>query len=337
MRKFLFAALLTTLATPGIAEVAISGLLQAQMIRFSGGGVPSGIHLSDGQSLVDGHLKDPALPPQRGGRFSTLALSASEPLASELRIFGRYSLLVDPTASNNNGSGGVQLYQAESFVGLEGSMGQLRLGRMILPYADSTLQWDPFIGLAEQARGNFGYSNLHFRYQDNSVIYALARDQWSLSMGLLIDEKDRNSDGEADNNHGNSFSFAWQQGAATWLAATLDDEDGRATKVAMRWQGAKSTWVLQHERLHRQLEPTATTNPSYTYANYSYLVVPRTRFSIALARNNLGMKNDLYLAIGYNRALSERASWNIGWALIDDNEEGGVATRLLSSGFRLMF
>lgn len=187
-KKLLTLAIAAVIAAPmtvAQADVKVYGAAQIEIanvkndgtaaISFNGGPIPAGTTKT---SVFD----------NKRGR---VGVSADEDLGGSMKGLAKFEWNLD-TADNVDGAqgGGTSVFSArDSYVGLGGGFGTLRLGRSGSPYKQSGVALDPFITTSLEARNNFGMSgnkdgygvlNAHNSFVNNGVFYT------SPSMGGVV-------------------------------------------------------------------------------------------------------------------------------------------------------
>ncbi len=143
-------------APVAMAEVTVSGTLQAELVNVGGDATsPNGLYLQDG--MMGGA--------QNTGNVGALNFSAAEDLGGGMKGLAKYSFNVLTDSQH--------IKTREAYVGLSTGFGAILAGRLNQPYKTSTVAYDPFLSSPFQARGNGGMNGaLHGSEVDNAVAYA---------------------------------------------------------------------------------------------------------------------------------------------------------------------
>lgn len=235
--------------------------------------------------------------------------------------------------TNNQATGatpaGSLKFNRQSWVGLEGKWGELRLGRNFNPTFRQYVAYDPFMGggigasqAAHSSLATYGYSPSGIRHS-NAVEYWLPSKQ--ALTGQFMYAMGENASGTSNRSDGNYLGgrLAYQIGAANIGIAmgkmknsTLRDIDelvlggsyklGQANLMAMYTRsetgvGSKQTgWLLGATMRQKQMEYRASLSTSSTKDNAGS-VVARTHKLAAVARYHLSKRSAVYVMGAYNR------------------------------------
>lgn len=204
-------------APVAMAEVTISGGLQAELVQIGGkDNSPNGLYAADAWQAESN-------TGENGGNYGFLKFSATEDLGGGMKALAVYNLNANVGDSSDNGSpaGAAGLATRESYVGLSTGVGTVLAGTVTSPYAQNRTI-DPFLGTSFQARGNGGMiAALHNGYISNTLAYAnsFAGGMVKLVAGIVLDEANK---GSGDKTNGkNAFSFAVDIAPMAGLTATI--------------------------------------------------------------------------------------------------------------------
>jgi len=253
-------------APVAMADVTVSGGLQAELVQIGGNGSqPNGLYAAD--AFQTGK--------ENSGNYGFLKFSATEDLGGDMKALAVYNLNANVGDSSKAG-----LDTREAYVGLSaGAYGAVLAGTLPTPYKSSTVGWDPMLATSFQARGNGGMSILHNSYASNALAYAnsFAGGMVSVVAALVLDEsKSATSTDKTTGKHAKSFSvnvkpisgldialayidvtkFGDLSTLGLGLPAVSSDKDANATKIGVKYSMGPFTVAYQHEMINKGLTAT---------------------------------------------------------------------------------
>lgn len=349
-------AVAAVLAAPvALADVQISGQLQAQLVSIGGDGLVDGTDrfgaARKGMYLSDGGMNGSV----NGGNWGAINFVASEDLGDGMKALAKYTFNV--TTGNFGGN------TREAYVGLAGGFGAVLAGRLNHPYKTSTIGWDPFVGTFMQARDNAGMAlGLHGSEIDNAIAYAGTFGAVKVVAAIVLDEgNDYGATPDSSKTSGkNAFAFSVNApvGPVEVAVAYIDLSkhtmlsDGAvgsgaydavanatATKVGVKWTSGDLTVAGQYEMLGKGFSAADADIPvvdrvregkdssSVMYVTGSYKMGNNTisaAYGVTDKKANAyhedlagGQKNATYMAIGLNHAMSKNTSAFVGYRATD--------------------
>ncbi len=235
-KKLLTLAIGAAIAAPmtaAQADVKVYGAAQIEIANVKNDGTGA---ISFNSGSVQPKTTKTLMSDNKRGR---LGVSADEDLGGSMKGLAKFEWNLD-TADNVDGAtgGGTSVFGArDSYVGLGGGFGTLRLGRSGSPYKQSGVALDPFITTTLEARNNFGMSgnkdgygvlNGHNSFVNNGIFYTSP----SLA-GVMIDAYVGADDTGAD-------STSASQGVQT----------GGDLSAVVSWKGGPAKVFVGYSRLN---------------------------------------------------------------------------------------
>lgn len=267
--------------------------------------------------------------------FGGLFIDGGQRLGDDLRLIGRYALNLSMDGLQDNR----RLRHREIFVGLDGSWGQVRVGRLDTPYWLSTLAWDPLNGTFLQARGNLGRSPGplgHGGYVNDAIDYT--RKFGAATWRLFYARNDAPGAAPSVPDSDPTVSTSLNLPVGPWEFAIAHADAGnrgagprRATKFAARWTGEAFGFHGHYEARGRGLE-----NADYLLLGGTWRSGPTTialnggRFADDSAAGNDGR----YLALGASHRFSPQLAIH-GGVRRSERDRGGHET-LIGLGLRIV-
>ncbi len=335
MKKNLIALAVAAAALPfaAVADVTVSGGLQAQLVSVGGDGAatPTGLYASDGGEFGS----------ENGGSFGFIKFSASEDLGNGLTALAMWNGVAN--VGDSNAAGGIS--GRDAYVGLSGSFGTVLAGTLATPYKSSTVSWDPFVTTFMQARGNFGMSDAQNGYASNALAYANTFGAVKLVAAMVLDESVDPTDGtKAAGKHAMAFSLNVPFGPVEVALAMVNADEFTnignlglgatasalgnntldtltATKLGAKYSAGDLTIAAQTEMLTLEDATAGVTtldmDVNYMYLTGSYTVGANT-FSAAFGNQTWkpagGTETtDTYAALGMKHAFSKKVSAHLGY------------------------
>lgn len=339
-------------APVAMAEVTISGGLQAELVQIGGDRTssPNGLYAADGWEAANGENK---------GNYGFLKFSASEDLGGGMKALAVYNFNV-----NVGDASGSSLYSTDpkgrdAYVGLSaGSLGTILAGTLNTPYKSSTVGYDPLLMTSFQARSNYGMSGLHDGYASNAVAYAnsFAGGMVKVVAALVLDETGPKQDALGNDEdktvgkHGKSISvnvapISGLDIAVAWIDLTnfgntaIDvpaypsnsESDVSATKIGAKYTMGAFTVAGQYEMLNKGMtvtnEKTSVAYLAGTFkindANSISLAVGKTGKDAIATTNAAGTLGYIsaddakYMAVGFTHSFSKNTSVTAGYRVSD--------------------
>lgn len=267
--------------------------------------------------------------------FGGLFLDAGHRLSGNTRIIARYSLNLSMDGLPDQR----RLRQRETFVGLTGDWGQVRIGRLDAPYWLSTLAWDPLNGTFLQGRGNLGRSAGplgHGGYINDAIDYTVTAGGATWRVLYARNDAPGAAPSRPDGDDTWSFSVNVPVGAFEFALAHAEAGNRgagprRGTKVAARWSEGDFGLHGHYELRGRGLE-----NGDFLMLGGSWRQGPRLfalnfgRFVDDSPANNEGS----YAAIGMSQRINARLSAH-GGVRRSERDIGGGET-LVGVGLRIV-
>ncbi len=327
-------------APAAMAEVSITGTLQAEIVSVSGDNTNNGLYLMDGATYGT----------PNGHNAGALGFSVNHDLGNGLTGFAKTNLNVQAD-TNTIGT-------REAYVGLKGGFGTVLAGRLSTPYKTATVKWDPFLATFMQARGNKGMGGGIYgngSYLANAVAYA---NKFGPAKVVIAAGFDEANDAGATSpsttgNHATSVSINAPVGPVEIAVAMLNASDygvstGAAaadrnnTKFGVKYSAGAITVAAVVEN-----SDVNSDDGTYTWLNASYKMGANT-FSLGygmFADDNTGgaaaaARDANYIALGMKHAFSKKVSAHVGYRATNIDEPTGVASAdesLVGAGLRVSF
>ncbi len=335
MKKNLIAlAVASAMVAPAaMAEVKVSGTLQAEIVSVSGdSAVNNGLYLMDGATYAN----------PNGHNAGALGFSASHDLGNGLTGFAKANFNVQ---ADNNAAMGTR----DAYVGLKGGFGTVMAGRLSTPYKSSTVKWDPFFATFMQARGNKGVGGGllgNGSYLANAVAYANKFGPAKVVIAAGFDETAEVDalgapTGNTQGNHATSISINAPVGPVEVAVAMLNASDYAATgpdannmKVGVKYSAGAITVAAVMEN-----SDASADNGTYTWVNGAYKMGANT-FSLGFGQfaADTGSVDGGYLAVGMKHAFSKKVSAHVGYrSTTNDTAPASTDESLVGAGLRVSF
>lgn len=324
-------------APAAMAEVKVSGGLQAQLVNYSGDGVNEGWYATDGGEMAR----------ENSGNYGFLKFSASEDLGNGMKAMAVYNMNVSvgdaDGVGSNGGPGG-----REAYLGLAGNFGAVLAGTLSNPYKSATVKWDPFLGTFAQARGSYGASTLHNSYVGNAVAYANKFGMAKVVAAVVLDETPNvgTNAGNTTAQHAKALSVNMPVGpvevalgyvdlsnfnGSAGSAATSYGDDADAMKLGVKYTAGAITASLQHETLGDGLG-----DQTFLLANASY-TSGANKFSLGFGQNDDGTDTNGYMALGVKHSFSKKVSATVAYRNSDDASNTDADVSAFGAGLRMAF
>jgi hypothetical protein len=353
-------------APVAMAEVTVSGGLQAELVQIGGSGSQAnGLYAADAFELGK----------ENAGNYGFLKFSASEDLGGGMKALAMYNMNANVGDTNKAG-----FDTRDAYVGLSTGFGTILAGTLSTPYKSSTVGWDPMLMTSFQARGNGGMSALHNGYASNAIAYAnsFAGDMVKVVLAVVLDEtsKDDVNTGLTGNVYGTgndkttgkhakalSINVAPMSGLdvafayidvsefsdASALGVGLPNvqapEDAKAMKLGVKYATGPFSVAFQHERLDEGLTVSGdAANVDYLTASFKFndantisVAGGKTSKDVGMLGSTtggdvtfaLGDDDAKYYAISFNHAFSKSTSAYVGYRATD---YGTVTSGTIDSG-----
>lgn len=170
---------------------------------------------TDGFNLTDGWLGNKSNTAGWGAIF----IDGAHQVTDKTRVFARFGLNVDMDGLKD-GSG----RDRDLYVGVRSHWGEVAVGRIVAPYKQAGLGWDPLNATFLQALGNVGRSGAALGpgvYLDRSLAYRHTIGPVRLRTLISFDD-DNAADPGNDNDHLFSASMALPVGPIELIGAYID-------------------------------------------------------------------------------------------------------------------
>lgn len=339
-------------APVAMAEVTISGGLQAELVQVGGDGAqPNGLYANDGMEIAK----------ENGGSYGFLKFSASEDLGGGMKALAVYNFNV------NVGDEAGAVGQRDAYVGLSTGLGTILAGTLNTPYKSSTVGYDPLLMTSFQARSNYGMSSFHDGYAGNAIAYAnsFAGDMVKVVAALVLDETADAPAAEdsTTGKHGKSISvnvapisgldvaIAWisldKFGDLTNTVLTENDKKN-ATKVGAKYAMGAFTVAGQVEMLDKGATNSGDKG-NQVYLTGTFNVNDANSISVAVgqadkkvnstAAQMLAGTDDVarYMAVGFKHGFSKNTSATVGYRVSENKAGAGSKETALGAGLRVAF
>ncbi len=320
-------------APAAMAEVKVSGQLQAEVVNW-GGDVPTGLTMNDAQEAA---VADK-------GNFGALNFSASEDLGNGMKALAKIGMNVNAPSGTSNGN-------RDAYIGLSGNFGTVLLGTMSTPYKMSTVKWDPFLASSGQARGNAGASLEHNGYASNVIAYANKFGMAKVVAAIAIDETNDDSDPDSiDDGHSGTFSVNMPVGpvevALAYIKHPSKGDESSATKVGVKYTAGAIGVSLQHETVDAALQKdwsmgAATPDgETYTLLSATYTAGANT-FALNYGMNEQdyvgGSIDNTNTTVGMVHSFSKTVSAHVAYTAIDIDGGDALEANGIAAGMRVKF
>lgn len=334
-KSVIAAAVAAVLAAPvALADVSISGGLQAEVTSIGGDGVslPKGLYATDGGEYGS----------ENGGNYGFLKFAAAEDLGDGMKALASYNMNIN-VGDETNAVG-----TRDAFVGLAGGFGAVLAGTLATPYKSSTVGWDPFLATTMQARGNAGMSSLNNGYVGNALAYANTFGGVKVVAAAVLDETVSPTDATKTNGK-TAFSFSVNapvgpvEVAVAYINASkfgpisATTDNMAATKVGVKWTSGDLTVAGQVEMLDKGLTAAGSSaNVMYLTGTYN---MGNNAISAAYGTTDKkitgGTDDAKYIALGVNHSFSKTTSVFAGYRSTDP----GSSTKetAITGGLRVGF
>lgn len=341
-------------APVAMAEVTISGGLQAELVQIGGkDNSPNGLYAADGwQAKAAGSGES-------GGNYGFLKFSATEDLGGGMKALAVYNLNanVGDNSADTSPAGAAGSATREAYIGLSGGFGTVLAGTVTSPYAQNRTI-DPFLATSFQARGNGGMNTaLHNGYISNTVAYAnsFMGGMVKFTGGIALDEAASTT--SADKTVGkHAKTFAVDLAPMSGLTVTLayldiskfgEGADKRtATKVAAKYATGPFSVAAQIEMLDKGFDVAGDATPdkhNVTYLTGTFKLDDANSISASYGNTDKkayadGAKNEGYMAIGMKHAFSKTTSAMVGYRQTTNvGGVDGVDEKAAGVGMRVAF
>ncbi|HEY0635207.1 MAG TPA: porin [Gammaproteobacteria bacterium] len=347
-------------APVAMAEVTVSGGLQAELVQIGGDGLgaDTGLYAADGFEVGK----------ENGGNFGFLKFSASEDLGGGLKALAMYNMNTH-VGDESNAVG-----TRDAYVGLSGSLGTVLAGTLSTPYKTSTVAYDPFLMTSFQARGSYGMSALHNGYVGNALAYAngFAGGMVKVVAALVLDEgADQGVPPDATKTNGkhakslsvniapmsgldiavayidvSEFSDASKLGVGAPAGAV--GKDASATKVGAKFSNAAFSVAGQVEMLNEGLTASGDKG-NVVYLTGSFNVNEANSISVSVGQSDANVISTpaevaagtddgaSYAALGFKHAFSKSTSMTVGYRASEDKRGDGNKETAIGAGLRVAF
>lgn len=348
-------------APVAMAEVTISGGLQAELVSVGGdgnGGANTGLYANDGMEY--------GAP--NSGNYGFLKFASSEDLGGGMKAIAVYNMQTAVDAV---------LATRDAYVGLSaGSVGTILAGRLNTPYKSSTVGYDPLLMTSLQARGSFGMSALHNGYANNAIAYAnsFAGDMVKVVAAVVLDEGNDISvpadTTKTNGKHAKSISVnvapisgldiavAWidasefsdlrQTGVVGGTAAVPAGKDVAATKIGAKYSAGAFSVAGQVEMLDKGMTASGDKG-NMVYLTGTFNINDANSISVGVgqadkkvnstAAEMLAGTDDVarYMAVGFKHGFSKNTSTTVGYRISEDKAGAGDKETAFAAGLRVAF
>jgi len=330
-------------APVAMADVTVSGGLQAEVVHIGGNGAaPNGMYLNDGMEMGK----------PNAGSYGFLKFAGTEDLGGGLKALGSYNFQVATDSGVDT---------RDAFVGLShDTFGAILAGRLATPYKTSTVAYDPFLATSFQARGSLGMSTLQNGYVNNAIAYAnsFAGGMVKVVAALVLDENKNGTSDSTVGKHAKSFSVNVDPISGLDIAvayidlsqmstcsttqninltnATIDPitgnitgavvtnsttcgesgKDRNATKIGAKYTMGAFSIAGQVEMLNKGLTGSGEKgNVSYLTAGFKFDDANSINVAGGITDKKVlgGTDNGTYAAVGFTHAFSKNTSAMVGY------------------------
>lgn len=340
-------AVVAAVATPVAAQagVSISGVLQSEVVSWSGKSNAEGLYLTDGQTYGN----------SRNSGVGSLAFRASEDLGNGMKAFAKYNFSITTDGS--------AMGTRDAYVGMSANFGTVLAGRLTTPYASSTGSYDPFKATFAQARGNGGMQNGNLgngSYLSNALAYANKFGMAKVVLALGLDENP-DTNGSTTGNHAVSASVVMPVGPVEIAVALIsandygvasgsNGKDIMQTKLGVKYTAGAITVAAQVEQ-----SDVSVSDGQFLYLTGSYAMGANTysaslgSFSsdktasttTAVGADAWGATNASYMALGMKHTFSKNTSATVAYRMTSVDELATTAVQqdesALGASLRIKF
>lgn len=259
-KKLLTLAIGAAIAAPmtvAQADVKVYGAAQVEVARVKNDGTATVLN------VVGGTEETNAIDNKRG-RFG---IAADEDLGGGMKGLAKFEYNMDTSDNNDNAVANIPFSARDSYVGMSGGFGTLRLGRSGSPYKQSGVALDPFVTTTLEARNNFGMSGnndgygvlfAHNSFVSNGIFYttpSLGGVMINAYVGVDGTGAESGGLGQGAQSNGDlSVVASWKGGPANVflgynkLANTTDGSEPTAAKVGASFKlGNMHNIAVQYE------------------------------------------------------------------------------------------
>ncbi|MDQ7014844.1 MAG: porin [Gammaproteobacteria bacterium] len=339
-KKLLAVAIALAFSSAAMADVKVTGKVQAELVSISGDGSTAGLYLADG---TEGHKVN-------AGNAGALGVVIKHDLGNGLTALAKanFSIQMDANAVGL-GKG------RDGYVGLNGGFGTVLAGRIATPYKMSTVKWDPFLATSLQARGSAGMSQLHNGYADNVLAYANKFGGVKVVGAVALDESlDATATPAATKgDHAITFSVNAPIGSNLELALGYIDMGGTdttAVKVGAKFKSGAITVSAQYETLGQGIAATAsakssaampgTDSVSVIYGNVSFKMSSANTIAAAFGSAASDGSDDsgdaTYASAGMLHSFNKKVRGHVGFRSVTGKTSADESTTLVG-GLRVKF
>lgn len=341
-KKLIALAVAGAMAAPmaAMAEITISGKLQAEVVNVDGDGVVNAGGI-EGLQVVDGMEGAKA----NSGNASAINIAGSQDLGGGLKAIAKVGYNLWPADHNDRDFEG-----RDAYIGLAGGFGTVLAGTMNTPYKASTVGWDPFLATSLQARGSSGMSGLHNGYAQNAIAYANTFGGVKFVGAVVVDETEDTDTvvnpltgdveevgtGETRAEHATSFSINAPVGPAELALAYADDsatDDATAIKVGAKFGTGAFTVAGQYEMLDEGIG-----DGDHLYLTASMAMGANT-FSLSggtFSDDSDAEIDEEYIALGVKHAFNKAVSAHVGYRM-NDTDADDTDVNVFAAGMRVGF
>lgn len=265
--------------------------------------------------------------------WSAVFLHGEHRFDNGVRVFARHGFNYDMDGLKD----GRAKYR-DSYVGVAGSLGMVRAGRLESPYKLNTLQWDPFVATFLQARTNMGAAGGPLgagAYIDDAVDYTLVRN------GVTYRAFYSNNDGqpapqgvERDSTFSGSINFPIHENIELAIAHIDAGNRGagkrQGTKFGARTRYDQFTFAVEYEFRDEGLE-----NGEFLFLSGTYNDGQRNWSASYGQFMDDGIQNNdgEYYALGVAQRFNRNVAVHAGYRRTERDITGGENT--VGIGLRL--
>ena len=270
------------------AKVTVYGMAQVEVSDESVDNVTTGLGMNDDDFVRTSNWNfgsnknatdDSALTTEDNAR-GRIGVKVKEDLGGGLKGIAKFEWKVDTT------QGGRDTGQRESFVGLQGSWGTFKAGRLRTPYKYyGGVKYDPFVATNLEARRNGGMSGggfTHNGFAPDTLGYISPKKKGPVQFWAVISLDEQGGGGglasggwdDGDYSFGAKFSQkSWEVFVATIKNkhnTTGTAQDFTATKVGGMWKSGPHKIVAQFEDWSIDNFPTASDDVENLFVGYHF-------------------------------------------------------------------
>lgn len=233
------------------ADVKVYGAAQVEIARVTNDEPAGGSAVAFNGNSVPADSERTMMVDNKRGR---VGVAVSEDLGAGLQGIAKFEWNLD-TTDNVDGPASTPFAPRDSWVGMKGGFGTLRLGRSGSPYKQSGTALDPFVTTTLEARNNFGMSgnrtggvlNAHNSFQSDGVFYTTP------NLGGLYVDVYYGVDQTSATNDDVSVVAGFKTGALNLFAGYNQDNTPTAakptaTKIGGQFKFGPNTLSAQYEQ-----------------------------------------------------------------------------------------